>query len=303
MGGPVTSANFDGTGPMDIVISASNQGPVNTGRVYVVLGGSQLTSGSIFTLPTGTVPNGFQIDPTTASSFFGSTVTGVGTGGDGFGDLVIGAAGRTTGAISGAAYFIPGRAHSGVAGLNAVSATVGTQFATGSPSQYALSLGSVGDFNGDTFNDVCVVHDFQTANGGGSCTLFLGQSLVSGGGFTSSNTLEFVNDVGDNDWGFFSAQGFSAGLGLLGDLNNDGFGELLLGSQTTGGFNRGTGDLFYGRAGALARPRTDADMTFDTADQGHIAPAFVGDINGDGFKDMAMFDTDAGTTSKVTLLY
>lgn len=302
LGSAVVGANFDGVGPRDVVIGVQGQN-TRIGRVYVLLGGTQLTSGASFTLPTGSNPDGFQIDPTVTDSFFGSTATLVGSGGDATDDLVIGAIGRTTGPVSGATYFIPGRAHVGT-GLTSISAGAAEQFATGTPAQFATAIGGLGDYNGDGNGDLCVAHDFQTASGGGSCTLYLGRSPGDGGGFSALNALEYNNDVYDNDWAFYVAAGTAPhGTGLIGDLDGDGLGELLLGSLTTAQFNTGTAELFYGATGAPARSRAGADMQFLTLDQGHIAPAFVGDIDGDGFRDLAIFDTDVGSTSRVTLLY
>jgi hypothetical protein len=306
-GTPVTSTNFDGVGPMDLVIGAQNNN-AGMGRVYVILGGAQLSvpTGTVFTVP-GASLDGFTVDPPTTGSFFGVGLTSVGSGTDGFGDLVITALGQTTGSVPGAAYFLTGQAHSGP-GDGFVSPTNGTLalFATGNPSQFGGSVAALGDFNGDGFNDACVNHDFAAVNGGGNCNVYLGQADGFAG---ASSVLNYANNGIDNDWAFYVASGFNPGLGaidptllVLGDLDRDGRGDLVLGSQGLGGAP-GTTEVFYGDVGVGPRIRAGADMHFISGNQGNTAPAFVGDIDGDGFNDMAVFDTDTGTASRVTLLY
>jgi hypothetical protein len=59
--------------------------------------------------------------------------------------------------------------------------------------------------------------------------------------------------------------------------------------------------LFYGGAGVSARHRSQADARFQTEGTGHLGVNFVGDIDGDTFNDLAIFDTNSGTTSRLTL--
>jgi hypothetical protein len=310
LGTPIFSTNFDGVGPMDLVIGVQNQG-TRVGRVYILLGGAQFSvpTGTVLTLP-GSALDGFVVDPPTIDSSFGASGAAVGSGTDALGDIVIGALGRTTGAVPGAAYFLAGQAHPG-AGAGLVAATGLTLFATGTPGGFAGSIAGLSDFDGDGFNDVCVNHDFATANGGGNCNVYLGQANGFAG---ASSVLNYANNGVDNDWAFYTASGFNPGLGaidpkllVIGDLDGDGRGDLALGSQSQGGAPPdsfvGTAELFYGDVDPVARIRVGADAHFPSADQGHTAPAFVGDVNGDGFNDLAVFDTDAGTASRLTLLY
>jgi hypothetical protein len=66
-------------------------------------------------------------------------------------------------------------------------------------------------------------------------------------------------------------------------------------------------ELFYGTKPPVSRIRSTADGHFQTADVGHLGVNFVGDIDGDGFNDLATFDSDAvvggGTGSALTLLH
>jgi len=299
-GWDVHSANFDGQGPNDLVITARSvtvNSQAGAGRVFVVLGGAQLnlTPGSSLVLPTSN-PDGFMIDPPASRTFFGVSATSV-PGPGGRTDLVIASNGGNGGTFAGL-FFVPGRAHSGT-GLTTLTnpLTDVIEFDTGAVGNYATPVRAIGDFDGDTFVDIATGRNF---NAGGAATLYKGQAL---GGFSSGSTLTFTNDmIGlDDNYGQFMAQGFHPALGLLGDLDKDGTAELLMGSTTPDAGTRGLGMLFYGSIGATGRLRTTADFTY-TPTNLQVVPNFVGDINGDTYSDFAVLDSGTGA-NVVYLLY
>jgi len=308
-GTTVSSTDFDGDGELDLVIGAVGQAP--TGAVYVVLGGPQLaTLGANATVSMSSTPspllNGFLLTPPTATAgqVFGSTVASVGVGSDAFGDLVIGAVGG--GVIDGAAYFKAGEGYPALT-TGLVARTLGAAFATGTAGDFGFPIASLGDFDGAFdpgtpsvhSDDVCVGGDYLS---GGVCNVFLRQP----NGFDTGHKLTYTNDLLDNDWARFAANGFRSPFGLLGDLDKDGRSALALGSTFLSP-RPGTVELFYGATGVGSRTRSKADAHFQTADQGHLGVNFVGDIDGDSFNDLILFDTEAvvgsGTGSRLTLLH
>jgi len=302
-GSAVTSTDFNGDGELDLVIGAQSQGP---GKVYVLLGGDQLDAlpdnTSITMSTTATSPttlDGFVLNPptTTAGQIFGGTVAGVGVGSDTKGDLVIGALGG--GAVGGAAYLMPGEAYTDPATTGLVTRTLGAAFATGTAADFAFPIAAIGDQDGATPDEVYVGGEYTNA---GPANIFLRQPT----GFDTGHTLVYANDLPDNDWGRYAADGFHNAFGMIGDLDQDNRSELALGSISLG-VRLGTVELFYGASGVVARPRSQADAHFQTADSGHLGVNFVGDIDGDGFNDLVLFDTDAvvgtGTGSSLTLLH
>jgi hypothetical protein len=300
LGSSVTSTNFDAAQTTDLIIGSQNRALGATervGRVYVILGGAQLAvaSGTIFELPATTL-SGFTIDPTTSTRNFGVNVSGIGTGGDGLGDLVVSAVGRAADGAGGEAFFIPGQVYpSGASGLVAYS-PVPLAFASGAANVFGLAARAVGDVNGDALGDVWVTADLGAS---GVNPVFLGRNA----GYSGVSLFGYTNDVVDNDWGYYVASGFHTELGRLGDLDNNGFDDVLIGSRANNGAP-GTADLFYSDAATQNRVRSAADMVIDSSGNGQMTPGFVGDISGDGFRDVAILDSGpAPVVTRLTLLY
>jgi hypothetical protein len=320
LGTAVTSADFDGDGALDIVMGAPLQS--TGGRVYVVLGGSHLSSvatGTVFNMsstPTVGV-DGFVVDPptTTANQFFGITLASVSPvqvpPPASPGALVIGAVGGG-GVVESSVYFLAGQAYP-PATTGLVPVSPGAPFVTtsdGGKGDFGAPIASLGDFNGDGRNDVCVSGGAlqPTLN---FCNVYLGKA---GGGFGTDSLLTFTNDLGtqadsaDNDWGHFAADSFHSAFGLLGDLDKDNKSELALGSVfVSSPLRPGTVELFYGGTGVTSNTRSNADAHLKTASSGALGVNFVGDIDGDTFNDVLLFDTNATgsnpATPRVTLLY
>lgn len=295
-GWDVGSANFDGAGPQDLVIAgrsvASTQ--TNAGRVFVLLGGTQLaTSGTTITVPADN-PEGFIIDPPAGRTAFGVSFAAV-TGTGGVDDLIIGSNGSlpsTPSATDATANRVTGRAYPGPSGLVTINAN--SEFENGPVGNYGNPVRALGDFDGDGRGDLAVG---RNGNQGGIINLYRG---LASGGFNNQagNLLTFANELFpgfDDNHGQFTAQGFIPGLGTLGDLDLDGRTELFTGSTTPDlGGARGSSNLFYGSASpATSRTRASADFTY-TPTNTQVLPNFVGDINNDTFPDVAVLDSGTG---------
>jgi hypothetical protein len=299
LGSAVTSTDFNGDGETDLVIGAQSRtaddATQRVGRVYVVLGGSQLAAGGVFELG-GTALNGFVINPpSTGSRNFGVSVAAVGFGSDARGDLVISALGRNVGGenISAEVFSVLGRQHPGFEGLATFSA--GPAFAIGSPNNFGNPMRATGDVNADGFGDVWVSTNFDV---NGVSPLYLGRST----GFSGVSLFGYTNDLVDNEWGVYVATGFHTELGRLGDLDNNGFDDVLIGSAFANN-EPGTAELFYSDGTTQNRRRSAADVTFDSAGNGQMTPSFVGDIDGDGFRDIAILDSGSSLPATTLTLY
>ena len=300
-GWDVHAADFDGSGAgtNDLVIAART---ANTnGRVYVLLGGGQ------FDVPTGTIlsipadagatigePDGFIIDAPALRTNFGVSTTAV-SDASGPDDLIIGANTSTTAAV----FFVAGQAYTLAAGSGLVAAAAPVEVDTGAANDFGNPVRSLGAFDASGLGAFVVGHNFAAFGAG---RVFLRDAT----GFnddTPALLLEFTNAGLDDNYGLFIANGDHPSLGLLGDLNKDGLGELLIGADDDGSASPAvsSGQLFYGRVPAVGRARAAADFAYAST-RGQVVPNFVGDINNDTFNDLAILDSGFGA-NVVFLLY
>lgn len=292
LGSSITSTDFDGDGEADVVIGAQTRTQAGTtlvGRAYVVLGGARLDlpSNSVRLLPADE-PDGFVLDPTTSTRNFGINVAAVGLGDDGRGDLVISSRGSP--GVRGEAFSVPGAEYTAGSGLQAIS--LEPAFAAGAPNAFGSPMRAVGDVNGDGFGEVWISTNLDL---NGVLPVYLGRAA----GFSGISLASFTNDVNDNDWGSYVATGFSTELGPLGDIDGNGFDDVLVGSIFANN-NPGTAELFYSDATTGNRLRSGADATIVSSANGYMTPGFVGDIDGDGFRDVAIVESRRSATTPPT---
>jgi hypothetical protein len=239
-----------------------------------------------------------------AGDDFGRSVAGAGdVNGDGIDDILIGARGAFAG--SGAVYLVYGNrtnTPTSVAELNGLN---GTSFIAPGAAGLGSSVAGAGDINGDGFADL-IFGAPDSDNDRGRVYVVFGRAAA----FTAQVDLATLN--GSNG---FRINGAAAGreagavVSGAGDVDADGFADLLIGSP--GG--DGAVALIFGRAGAVA---ATIDLASLAQGQGLIIEASaagegtgsvvagMGDINGDGFDDVAFGAPNAnGGDGRVDVLY
>lgn len=219
------------------------------------------------------------LNSVTPNSSFGSSVAGVGdVNGDGYADLAVGAPQAGTSA-SGAVYLYQG----GPGGLAATPALTLTGAAS---SSFGGTLAGAGDVNGDGYDDLLV-----GAQSASSVTLYLGGSdgLVTALPITRSSPA-----------GPFTQ--FAASLAAAGDVNGDGFADIVVGAPGANN-NLGAAYVYLGGASGLssAPARTYTGST-GFGGVGH-AVAGAGDTDGDGYADLAVGSFDYGAQVGAVYLY
>ena len=229
--------------------------------------------------PTGN-PLGATPDWTASSSTiqpnsrFGHAVAGVGdANGDGFCDVLVGAPFYDNDQNNeGRVFLFPG----GAAGPSTTAgwATEGGQ----AQAQYGYAISGAGDVNGDGYSDVLVSASLFD-NGQmdeGRVSLYLG----------SAAGLQMVPS--------WSAEGDQAGAGFgisvssAGDVNGDGYGDVLVGAWTfdNGEIDEGRAFLYLGSSSGLsATPAWTVEGDQTNALLGEEVSS-AGDVNGDGFGDV-----------------
>ena len=289
MGGDINGDGFD-----DILLGVpdANNG---TGASYVIFG--RTTGFSPIDLTSLSPSVGFMLTGA-PGDYAGRSVSFAGdVNGDGFDDLIIGATGNNAGGIrAGSAYVVFG--HSGAFGtvdLANLSAVAGFVIQGDAAEDFAgFSVSGAGDVNGDGFDDL-IVGAFGGDNGGPNA----GEAYVIFGRASGFGTIDLSNlaaGVG------FIIQGDTAGdragisVSAAGDVNRDGFDDLIIGASGggLGGVEAGQGYVIFGHSGAfglvdLTTLASSAGFVIqgDTAfDHAGFNVSSAGDINNDGFMDI-----------------
>ncbi|MEY3210956.1 MAG: hypothetical protein RIT28_1437, partial [Pseudomonadota bacterium] len=136
----------------------------------------------------------------------------------------------------------------------------------------------VGDVNGDGYDDLAVGVTRYASTTVGQVWVYLGGA--SGLSTTPAFTLEAPDKHTD----------FGATVSTAGDVNSDGFGDVLVGNpRATAGEAAGIAYLFYGGGVQGLSKFTQLDEANTTFEYGS-AVAGGGDINGDGYDDVLVAD-------------
>lgn len=279
--------NGDGFGDLLIGADGVNPGAVRAGAAYVVFGKAS-GFGANVDLAALDGANGFRISGINGDDRVGFECSEAGdVNGDGFGDIIVSADGDdANGPIAGAAFVIFGKAASFEANfdLSAIDGRNGFKLSGADKEDLAGSaVSGAGDVNGDGFDDV-IIGAFQADAGGGGIS---GASYVvfgKAGGFDANIDVTSLNgrngfqiagvDPGDN---------LGLGVSAAGDVNRDGFDDVIVGSR--GADNNALNDsgssyVIYGRA-----PDDAVIRTGSAASQKIMGGAFNDRLSGLGGND------------------
>jgi hypothetical protein len=263
--------DVNGDGFDDIAVgapSASPDGRGNAGLVYVYLGSESGISNIPHRIFAGLA----------ATDLLGFSVSNAGdVNGDGFADLVVGApeaspSGRTAAGIA--------RVYLGSeSGLGAMPDLVLEGQTPGE--KFGFSVANAGDVNSDGFADLVVGAPEASPSGrtgAGLARVFLGGA--TGVRRTPQRVLEGAERFDLLAWSVSSA----------GDVNGDGFSDIVLGAPYTspgGQRNAGAAYVFLGSSsGILDTAHRVIEGTTD--DELGLSVADAGDVNGDGFTDLVI---------------
>ncbi|MGB8169023.1 MAG: integrin alpha [Chthoniobacteraceae bacterium] len=300
LGGAVSAAgDVNGDGFDDLIVGARfANGP---GAAYVIFGKANGFAAQ-FSVSSLDGTSGFKISEATAGDRAGISVSGAGdVNRDGFDDVIVGADGVAGG--KGAAFLIYGKARGFAANLPLSGLTTeGVQLNGVSANDGAgVAVSGAGDVNGDGFADVIV--GAPKAEGGTK-----GAAYVVFGGATLSATIGLETLTGSTGFklnGVSNNDGTGGAVSGAGDVNGDGFADVIVGaSKAQGGNHRGAAHVVFGKAGVFSDV-----ITLDTLngvngfsvfgpfleDFAGAAVSGAGDVNGDGFADLVIGAPQNGT--------
>ncbi len=241
-----TAGDVNGDGYDDVIIGAYKYS-FPTGRAYIFYGDKYMdTNADVIIVGTG--------------SYFGYSVSNAGdVNKDGYDDVIIGAY------ISNCAYIIYG--NSSLA--NGIKATDADVILTGSD-RFGYSVSSARDVNGDGYDDV-IVGSYGYSN-------YTGRAYIYYGGSSMDDAAD-VTFTGENEEDKFGISVSSAG-----DVNNDGFGDIIVGGYAHNS-EEGRAYIYYG--GSSMNNAVDVTITGEgRGDKFGYSVSTAGDVNGDDKDDV-----------------
>jgi hypothetical protein len=255
--GDVNNDGFD-----DVIVGAflCDAGGTDAGRAYIYYGGTSMDSTADITLTGGA-----------SEDYFGEKVSGAGDlNGDGYDDVIVGARGNDTiDYDAGAAYI-----YFGAASMHITPDL--SLFGFAYEDLFGICVSGAGDVNNDGYSDV-IVGANQNDTGGNDA----GSAYIYLGGASMDNTTDVVF------YGGASMDLFGSAVSDAGDVNNDGFDDVIIGAWWNGsaGYVSGSAYIYFGKASMDST--ADVVMTGTaTGDYFGLAVSSAGDLNKDGYDDV-----------------
>jgi len=279
-----TAGDVNGDGYSDVIIGApnyDNDTETDEGEAFVYYGSS-----------TGLGPNGtpgnadWKHAPDAYNlpdSNFGYSVSTAGdTNGDGYSDIIVGASGYAT--QRGMVWVFLGSS-------TGLAAEYDTYFlGEVSPDKFGASVACAGDLNGDGYSDVIVgaqLYDGASGDDDGKVYIFKGST-------DGLPSLGFAADKADwTEEGTQLNEFFGSSVGPAGDIDGDGYSDIIIGAQGYDDLvgvtydNVGRASVYYGSlADSLeSEPSWDLDGENNSANLG-CSVSSAGDVNADGYMDV-----------------
>ncbi|MGI0483008.1 Calx-beta domain-containing protein, partial [Geminocystis sp. CENA526] len=289
LGSALNSSDLDGDGINDLAISAPGDAN-NKGAIYVLKGGisKNTTPQNITSVANLGIVGGLSFSQT------GAIITSPGdVNNDGYADFLITAPQGANGTGQGYVLFGPLNLSDigTIFDLNVTANDSKKTFLLNGDQPYQLvgsGASGIGDVNGDGVDDLMI----SATNAGQLYTIFGHPWLADDGSIKLADISANNGFVIDGDLYQGSSNQTLTGNGnnvvMLGDVNGDGFADVLSGGSEKGGvliFGNSTKNLVDAAVG------TD-DIVITVSNQTVNKFVALGDINGDGLQDLGVIDNN-----------
>jgi len=297
-----TAGDINGDGYEDIIIGAYRKNN-NQGAAYVIYGGPTVSLNNLDLSTTALNPltTGFVITGNAAGDYLGQSVSAAGDiNNDGYDDIIVGAYGKNN--FRGAAYVIyggPNSMRSNIALSSVALDPLTTGFViTGSSisSYFGQSVSTAGDLNNDGYDDIIVGASLVNSARGAAYVIYGGPTSIMSNIDLSSTALNPLT-TGFVITGNAAADYFGASVHTAGDVNGDGYDDIIIGAYGKSS-NRGATYVIYGGPNsvmsniALSSTALNPSSTGFVITGSAVGDAFgysvstAGDINNDGYDDI-----------------
>ncbi|HMQ75146.1 MAG TPA: FG-GAP-like repeat-containing protein [Flavobacteriales bacterium] len=265
-----SAGDVNGDGYSDILVGVPvwSNGQTGEGRV-------QLHYGSA-TGPSAAISWSFETNQLGANLGLGNSVATAGdVNGDGYSDIIVGAPYFDNGQTDEGRVYV---FHGSATGLSATPDW--TAEIDQANALFGFSVNCAGDVNGDGFSDV-VVGAYQYSNG----NVNEGGVFVYHGSATGLSATPNWTAEGNQTTAYFGRCVASAG-----DVNGDGFSDLIVGAPLfdNGQTNEGRAFIYHGSATGLAATAARTIESNQASSQTGYAVSSAGDVNNDGYTDVAV---------------
>jgi hypothetical protein len=317
----VAVGDVNGDGVDDMILGASD--PIGkAGGAYVIYGTEEGEPTKVTLAADGEIPasQGFRIvAPSGSELLAGRAVAEPGdVNGDGYDDVIVGANGIAHN--YGGAFVVYGGPHDGTVDLTEAGLPESVGFMLKAPravDNAGLSLAGGEDVNGDGVDDL-VIGDSGYDPNDPAAPYNTGAAFVVYGQDGERPTVE-LGSVTANGEGFAivgaEEGGYLEAVGMAGDVNGDGVGDVIVGA--TGTYRSGTfvgyAAVVYGAASrggdvVLSRAGLDPAVGFMLESSGAgdgtgTSVAGTGDVDADGYGDVVIGAPWSGTPGSAEVVY